>query len=49
MAEIILAVEAIHKANIVYRDLKMENILLSKSGHVKICDFGLSKVVKPGD
>ncbi len=49
MAEIILAIEAIHKANIVYRDLKMENILLTKLGHVKICDFGLSKMVYPGD
>lgn len=42
-AELILALEHLHKYGIVYRDLKPENILLDATGHVALCDFGLSK------
>lgn len=42
-AELVLAIEYLHKNNIIYRDLKPENILLGADGHLKICDFGLSK------
>ncbi|KAK6742766.1 hypothetical protein RB195_010185 [Necator americanus] len=45
-AEVIFALQHIHSKNVVYRDLKPENLLLSKDGHVRITDFGLAKVLK---
>ncbi|KAJ2955208.1 hypothetical protein NQZ79_g8761 [Umbelopsis isabellina] len=41
--EVLLALEYFHKQNIVYRDLKLDNILLTLDGHIKIADYGLCK------
>ncbi|KAJ3432777.1 serine/threonine-protein kinase ypk2/ykr2 [Anaeramoeba flamelloides] len=43
-AEIVLGLEHLHKMDIIYRDLKPENLLLDKTGHIRITDFGLVKM-----
>ena len=43
ISETILAIETVHDLNYIHRDLKPDNILLDKDGHVKLTDFGLCK------
>ena len=43
-AQIVLALDYMHREGILYRDLKPENILIDKDGYLRITDFGLSKI-----
>ena len=46
LVELILAVESIHKLNCIHRDIKPDNILIDKNGHIKLSDFGLAKITE---
>ncbi|CAN6547757.1 unnamed protein product [Malus baccata var. baccata] len=43
IGETILAIESIHKHNYIHRDIKPDNLLLDRNGHMKLSDFGLCK------
>ena len=43
-SETVLAVEYLHSYGIVHRDLKPDNLLITTLGHIKLTDFGLSKM-----
>ena len=44
IAELILSIEEIHKLDCIHRDIKPDNVLIDKTGHVKLSDFGLAKI-----
>ncbi|KAL5977061.1 hypothetical protein ACLOJK_021403 [Asimina triloba] len=43
VAQTVLAIESIHKHNYIHRDIKPDNLLLDRNGHMKLSDFGLCK------
>ncbi|KAJ8278104.1 hypothetical protein GJAV_G00083860 [Gymnothorax javanicus] len=44
VSEVALALDYLHRHGIIHRDLKPDNMLISNEGHIKLTDFGLSKV-----
>ncbi|XP_067234488.1 serine/threonine-protein kinase greatwall [Chanodichthys erythropterus] len=44
ISEVALALDYLHRHSIIHRDLKPDNMLISNEGHIKLTDFGLSKV-----
>ena len=46
IAETILAIESVHNLNYIHRDLKPDNLIIGKDGHIKLSDFGLCKHVE---
>ena len=42
IVEVILAIEYLHSIDVLYRDLKPENVLIAHDGHIKLADYGLS-------
>lgn len=47
--QIMLSLGYLHKQNIIYRDIKPENILIGEDGYLYLADFGLAKTVKKGE
>ena len=43
-----MALHDLHQQNVIYRDLKMENILMTSSGHLILTDLGMSRVLLTG-
>lgn len=41
IAELVLAIESVHRMGFIHRDIKPDNILIDKYGHIKLTDFGL--------
>lgn len=43
VSQVVLAFEYLHSNNVIYRDLKPENVIMDVNGYIKITDFGLAK------
>lgn len=47
--QLLEAVESLHSQRILHRDLKLDNILIGEKNQIKLCDFGISKIMPEGD
>lgn len=47
--QLIEGIRYVNYKGILHRDIKLDNILLTSEGEIRICDFGVSKLVKEGD
>lgn len=47
--QIVEGLQFIHSQSIVHRDIKLDNILIDLNNTIKICDFGVSKLIRKGD
>ena len=48
-SELLIALITIHSQNVLYRDLKPENVMIDSEGHIKLIDFGFSKILKDSE
>lgn len=46
VAELVSALEVLHRKNVVYRDLKPENVMIHRDGHIRLADLGLAKLLE---
>jgi serine/threonine protein kinase len=47
--QVVIGLAHIHCRSVAHRDIKLDNILLTKEGKIKICDFGVSRISKKGE
>jgi serine/threonine protein kinase len=49
LAEVAVALDVVHRAGLVYRDLKPENVMMNFEGHIRLIDFGTAKELRHGE
>lgn len=49
IGQIVMCLDYLHSSGLIYRDLKPENVLISKNGYIKLADFGFIKKLEKGE